>query len=54
MVDQNLDAKNRPDDSAPFNKLLQILVSAWIRLYRLPRFQSEFQTRKDKTDPMVD
>ena len=54
MVDQNLDAQNHPDDSAPFNKSLRIHVTVWICLYHLPGCLSEFQTRKNKTDAMLD
>ena len=36
MVDQNLDAHNRPNDSAPFNDSLQIQVN--------------FEQKKDKTE----
>ena len=52
-MDQNLDAQNRPDNSAPFNESLQNQVTVWICLYFLPGCLSEFQTKKDETDAMV-
>ena len=54
MVDQNQDAQNHPDDSAPFNESLQNQVTVWIRQYCLPGWLSEFRTNKDKIDATVD
>ena len=54
MVDQNLDAQNRPDNSASFNESLQNQVTAWIRPYRLPSCLSEYWTKTAKTDTTVD
>ena len=51
MVDQNLDAQNHPDDSAPFNKSLRIQVTAQFHLYRLPGCLSEFELKKMKLTP---
>ena len=53
-VDHNLDAQSRPNNSAPFNKSLRIQVTVWIHLYRLPGCLSEFYTKKDDTDAMMD
>ena len=39
---------DNPDDSAPFNKSLQIQVTVWIHLYHLPGRLSELWTRRNR------